>query len=41
LLDDIADVIDFPIYDEYGDGYDVDFLEQLAARSLSENVHFQ
>jgi hypothetical protein len=41
LLDDIAYVIDFPIYDEYDDGYDVDFLEQPIARSLSENVPFQ
>jgi hypothetical protein len=41
LLDDIADVPDFPIYDEYNDDDDVDFLEQLAACSLSENVPFQ
>jgi hypothetical protein len=41
LLDDIADVVDLPIYDEYDDGYDVDFLEQPVARSLSENVPFQ
>ena len=41
LLDDIAYVVDFPIYDEYDDGYEVDFLEQPTAHSLSENVHFQ
>jgi hypothetical protein len=41
LLDDIADVVDFPIYDEYDDDYDVDFLEQPTACSLSENVPFQ
>jgi hypothetical protein len=41
LLDDIADVVDFPIYDEYDDDCDVDFLEQLVVCSLSENVPFQ
>jgi hypothetical protein len=41
LLNDIEDVVDFLIYDEYDDGYDVEFLEQLVARSLSKNVHFQ
>jgi hypothetical protein len=41
LLDDIAEVVDFPIYDEYDDDYDVDFLEQLVVCSLSENVPFQ
>jgi hypothetical protein len=41
LLDDIADVVDLPIYDEYDDDYDVDFLEQPTACSLSENVPFQ
>ena len=41
MLDDIANVVDLPIYDEYDDGYDVDFLEQLVAHSLSENVYFQ
>ena len=41
LLDDIADVVDFPIYDEYDDDCDVDFLEQLVICSLSENVPFQ
>jgi hypothetical protein len=41
LLDDIRDAVDFSIYDEYDDGYDVDFLEQPVARSLSENVPFQ
>jgi hypothetical protein len=34
LLDDIADVVDLPIYDEYDDYYDVDLLEQLATCSL-------
>jgi hypothetical protein len=37
LLDDIAHVVDFPIYDEY----DVDFLEKPTACSLSKNVPFQ
>ena len=41
LLDDIAYVVDLSLYDEYDDDYDVDFLEQLVACSLSENVHFQ
>jgi hypothetical protein len=41
LLDDIAYVVDLPIYDEYDDDYDVDFLEQPTACSLSENVPFQ
>ena len=41
LLDDIAEVVDFPIYDEYDDDYDVEFLEQPVACSLSENVAFQ
>jgi hypothetical protein len=40
LLDDIADVVDLPIYDEYDDDYDFDFLEQPVACSLSENVPF-
>jgi hypothetical protein len=41
LLDNIADVVDFPIYDEYDDYCDVDFLEQPSVCSLSENVLFQ
>jgi hypothetical protein len=41
LLDGIASVVYFPIYDEYDDDYDVDFLEQPVACSLSENVPFQ
>jgi hypothetical protein len=41
LLDGIAYVFYFPIYDEYDDDYDVDFLEQLTACSLSKNVPFQ
>jgi hypothetical protein len=41
LLDDIVDVDDLPIYDEYDYDCDVDFLEQLVVCSLSENVHFQ
>jgi hypothetical protein len=40
LLDDIANVVDLPIYDEYDDDCDVDFLEQLDVCSLSENVLF-
>jgi hypothetical protein len=35
LLDDIANVGDLPIYEEYDDDYGVDFLEQLVACSLS------
>jgi hypothetical protein len=31
LLDDIVDVVDLPIYDEYDDDYEVDFLEQPTA----------
>ena len=41
LLDDIVDVVDFPIYDEYDDDCDVDFLEQPTTCSLSKNVPFQ
>jgi hypothetical protein len=41
LLDDTTNVVDFPIYDEYDDDYDVEFLEQLAACSLSKNVPFR
>jgi hypothetical protein len=41
LLYDIADVVDLAIYDEDDDDYDVDFLEQPVACSLSENVIFQ
>jgi hypothetical protein len=41
LLDDIADVVDLPIYDEYDDDYDVDLPEQPTAFPLSENVLFQ
>jgi hypothetical protein len=41
LLDDIADVVDLPIYDKYDDDCDVDFLEQLVVCSLSENIPFQ
>jgi hypothetical protein len=37
LLDDIANVVDLPIYD---DDCDVDSLEQLVVCSLSENVPF-
>jgi hypothetical protein len=39
-LDDIANVVGLPIYDEYDDDYGVDFLEQPVACSLSENVPF-
>ena len=35
LLDDIVDVVDFPIYGEYDDDYDDDFREQPVACSLS------
>jgi hypothetical protein len=31
LLDDIVDVVDFPIYDKYNDDCDVEFLEQPVA----------
>jgi hypothetical protein len=41
LLDDIADVVDSPIYDEYNNDYDVDFLELLTSCFLYENVSFQ
>jgi hypothetical protein len=41
LLDDIASVVDLPIYDEYDDDYEVDFLEQPTACSPPENVPFQ
>jgi hypothetical protein len=41
LLDDIVDVVDFPIYDEYDDDYYVDFIEQPTACSLSENFPVQ
>ena len=41
LLDDIADVVDLPIYDKYDDDCDVNFLEQLAGCSLLENIPFQ
>jgi hypothetical protein len=41
LLDDIADVADFPIYDEYDDDYEVEFLGQPTACSPPENVPFQ
>ena len=41
MLNDIADVVNLSLYDEYDDEYDVDFLEQLTARSLSKNVPFQ
>jgi hypothetical protein len=40
LLDDIAYVVDLPIYDEYDDDYGDEFLEQPAACSLLENVPF-
>jgi hypothetical protein len=41
LLDNIAGVVDMPIYDEYGDNYEVDFLEQPTACSPPKNVPFQ
>jgi hypothetical protein len=41
LLDKIAYVGDFPIYDEYHGYYVVDSLEQPTTCSLSENVPFQ
>jgi len=41
MLDDNADVVDLPIYDEYDGDYDVDFLEQPIACSLSSNVPFE
>jgi hypothetical protein len=40
LLDDIADVVDLPIYDEYDDDYDVELLEQSTRCSLSEKCSF-
>ena len=41
LLDGIAYVVDFPIYDEYEGDYDVDSLEQPTTCSLSENIPFE
>jgi hypothetical protein len=41
LSDDNVDVVDFPIYDEYDDDCDVNFLEQLSVSSLSENAPCQ
>jgi hypothetical protein len=41
LLYDIANVVDFPIYDEYDDDCEVEFLEKLDVCPLSENVPFQ
>jgi hypothetical protein len=41
LLDNIADVLDLPIYDEYDDDYDNDLPEKPTAFPLSENVLFQ
>jgi len=41
LLDDIADVADLPIYDEYDGDYGVEFIEQPTTCSLLENVPFQ
>jgi hypothetical protein len=41
LLDDIAYIVDLPIYDEYDDDYEADFLEQPTACSLSEIVPLQ
>jgi hypothetical protein len=38
LLDDIAYVVDFPIYDEYDDDYDVDFLEQPVVHVLYQKM---
>jgi hypothetical protein len=37
FIDDIADVDDFPRYDEYNDDYEVEFPEKAIACSLSEN----
>jgi hypothetical protein len=41
LLYDIVDVVDLPIYDEYEDDYEVDFLEHPTACSSPKNVPFQ
>jgi hypothetical protein len=41
LLDGIENVVDFPIYDEYDDDYEVEFLENLAACPPLENVPFR
>jgi hypothetical protein len=41
LLDDIADIVDFHIYDEYDDDHGVDILEQPVAFSLSKNFPFK
>jgi hypothetical protein len=41
LVDDIADVVDLPKYDEYNDNYEIDFSEQPTACSPSGSVQFQ
>jgi hypothetical protein len=41
LLHDNANIVDFPIYDEYDDDHGVEFLEQPTSFYLSENVPFQ
>jgi hypothetical protein len=40
LLDNIADVADLTIYDEYDHDCDVDLLEKPIAFPLSKNVPF-
>jgi hypothetical protein len=41
LLDNIADVVDLPAYDEYDDYYDNELPELPTKFPLSENVLFQ
>ena len=41
LVDNIAEVFGSPIYNEYDDNYDVNFLEKPVVCSSSGNVHFQ
>jgi hypothetical protein len=41
LLDNITDVVELPIYNEYDDDYDNDLPEQPTTFPLSENVPFQ
>jgi hypothetical protein len=41
LLENITDVVELPIYDEYDYDYDNDLPEQPTAFPLSENVLFQ
>jgi hypothetical protein len=41
LLDDIADVVDLPAYDEYDDDSENELPEKTTTFSLSKNVLFK